>query len=91
MKKNYQKFVEISYEELKKINSSIKKKYSNNLYIKGKNSELDSVDIVTFFSILDNNFKKKKIDIPHLLDDKFFFKFKDIKIKDLIFFINEKK
>ena len=91
MKNKIKKIINISYNELKKINPKIKKKNSIDIYLKGKNSELDSVDIVTFFSILDNNFKKNKLVINELLDDKFFFKYKNIKIKDLILYIYEQK
>jgi len=91
IKKKIEKILKETYEQLCDINHELKKKFSLNIKIKGKNSEFDSVDIVTFFSILDNNFKKNKIEIPQLLDDKFFFNYKNIKVKDLILFINEKK
>tara|TARA_A100001011_G_C14162079_1_gene778714 strand:+ start:503 stop:778 length:276 start_codon:yes stop_codon:yes gene_type:complete len=90
MKKKINFIVESSYNELKNINKKIKKKYSLKIILKGKFSEFDSVDLITFFSILDNKFIENQLIIPEFFDDQFFFKYNNINIKDLINYISEK-
>lgn len=88
------KIVKNSYEQIKKISPNIKKKYSENLKVKGIRSNFDSVDIVTFFSFLEKNLTFSKIKYKQFLDTNFFFKFEQISIKDIIDIIlkyNEKK
>ena len=50
-KTNSSQIVKNSYIKLKKINSKLKN-FNTNLTIKGNSSSFDSVDIITFFSIL---------------------------------------
>lgn len=91
MKKNLKIILQKSYLEVCELNPRLKNKFSLELKIKGKNSIFDSVDVITFFSILDKLLKKNKIKIPNLLDENFFLKYKSIKIKDLLVFLNEQK
>ena len=91
MKNKIEKIFKKSYSEFQKLNKKQKKTFSHKIVIKGKGSIFDSVDIVTFFSILDGNFKSNKINIPELLDEKFFFKYKNINFKTLINYIYDKK
>ena len=76
--------VKKSYLMLKKISPNIKKNFSLELKIKGKNSKFDSVDIVTFFSYLEKNLISSKIKHNNFLDKNFFFKFEEISFKNLI-------
>ena len=91
MKNKIEKIFKKSYLEFQKLNKKQKKTFSHKIVIKGKGSIFDSVDIVTFFSILDDNFKTNQVNIPELLDEKFFFKYKNISFKTLINYIYDKK
>ena len=82
--------IKLAYLKLKEISPNLKEKYSNNIKIKGKRTKFDSVDIVTFFSFLESQLKASKIKCPQFLDKNFFFKFDEIKIKDLIILIYKK-
>ena len=84
MKLNYQNILKSSYMHLKDISDNIKKKFSLKLTVKGSKSEFDSIDIVNFFSILEKELKKNKAKSPNFLDEKLFFKFKNISFSKLI-------
>ena len=75
--------VKNSYEKLKRTNSKIKK-YKLNLKIKGKSSYFDSVDVVTFFSLLDKEIEKNNLKNPDFMNEEFFFKFNNIDMKQII-------
>ena len=64
--------VKNSYERLKKINPKMKK-FSLKLKIKGNKSNFDSVDVVSFFSILDKEIEKNKLKNPDFMNENFFF------------------
>jgi hypothetical protein len=83
--------VKKAYAKLKYLNPNQRKSFSQKIVIKGKNSEFDSVDVVTFFLILDKELRRNKINAPNLLDQNFFFKFKNLNIGNLIKFLNDKK
>lgn len=84
MRINYQNILKSSYVRLKDISDNIKKKFSLKLTVKGSKSELDSIDIVNFFSILEKELKKNKAKSPNFLDEKFFFKFQNINFSQLL-------
>lgn len=84
MRINYQNILKSSYVRLKDISDNIKKKFSLKLTVKGSKSELDSIDIVNFFSILEKELKKNKLKSPNFLDEKFFFKFQNINFSQLL-------
>jgi hypothetical protein len=84
MRINYQNILKSSYVRLKDISDNIKKKFSLNLTVKGSKSELDSIDIVNFFSILEKELKKRGTKSPNFLDEKFFFKFQNINFSQLL-------
>ena len=84
MKTKITNVVKKSYLMLKKISPNIKQNFSLDLKIKGKNSKLDSVDIVTFFSILEKNLYSARLKHKNFLDKNFFFKFDNITFKNLI-------
>lgn len=86
---NYANFVKNSYEKLRKINTKLKK-FNINIKIKGNKSSIDSVDTVTFFSILDDDLKKKNVKNPEFLNENFFFKLNDISLKDVVNIIKKK-
>ena len=69
---NYSNFVKNSYEKLRKINTKLKK-FNIKINIKGNKSSIDSVDTVTFFSILEDDLKKKNLKNPEFLNESFFF------------------
>lgn len=75
--------VKNSYEKLKKIHPKLKK-FSFKLKIKGDHSNLDSVDIVSFFSILDQEIEKNKLKNPNFMNENFFFKLNNITIENII-------
>ncbi len=83
MKFNSIKLTKSAYDNLKKISSNIKKKFNSNISIKGNKSEFDSVDVVTFFSLLEKEIKKQKLKNPNFLDENFFFKYEKIDIKKI--------
>ena len=82
--------IKVAYEKLKKISPNLKENYNMNLKIKGNKSKFDSVDTVTFFSFLESQLQSSKIKFPTFLDKNFFFKFDEIKIKDIIKLIQKK-
>ncbi len=82
-KTNSLQIVKKSYQKLNMINSKLKK-FQVNLKIKGDKSSLDSVDIITFFSILDKEIEKNKYRNPDFMNENFFFKFNDISLLDII-------
>ena len=82
--------IKVAYEKLKKISPNLKENYNKNLKIKGNKSKFDSVDTVTFFSFLESQLRSSKIKFPTFLDKIFFFKFDEIKIKDIIKLIQKK-
>ena len=83
--------VKKAYIKLKHLNPNKKKTFSQKIVIKGKISEFDSVDIVTFFLILDKELKRNNVNATNLLDQNFFFKFKNLNIGNLIKFLNDKR
>ena len=84
MSKKYTDLIKISYNELKSIKNNIKKPFSVNLEIKGTKTEFDSVDIITYLTILEKNLKHNKFKNPNFLDEKFFFKFNKIDMKKIL-------
>ena len=72
-----------TYEKLKKINPKLKR-YSTELKIKGNKSSFDSVDVVTFFSLLDKEINKNKLKNPDFMNENFFFRLDNITIKNVI-------
>ena len=57
----------------------------------GKKTFFDSVDLVTFFSILEKNAKKDGLKTPNFLDENFYFKFSNLTFYDLTKFFDEKQ
>lgn len=82
-KPNIDVIVKKSYDKLKKIHPKLKK-FSIKLKIKGMKSSFDSVDIVSFFSILDREIEKNKLKNPNFMNENFFFKLDNITLKDII-------
>ena len=72
-----------TYNKLKKINPKLKT-FSKDLKIKGNKSSFDSVDVVTFFSLLDKEINKNKLKNPDFMNENFFFKLDNISIKNVI-------
>ena len=60
------------------------KKFSLKLKIKGNKSNFDSVDVVSFFSILDKEIEKNKLKNPDFMNENFFFKLDDINLETII-------
>ena len=86
MKNNKVKILSIvkkSYEKLRGINPKLKK-FSLKLKIKGDKSNFDSVDVVSFFSILDNEIEKNKLKNPDFMNENFFFKLDDINLETIV-------
>ena len=81
--------VKVSYEKLKKINPKMKK-FSLKLKIKGNKTNFDSVDVVSFFSILDKEIEKNKLKNPDFMNENFFFKLDNITLKNIIEKIRKK-
>ena len=52
-----------AFEKLRNLNNKIKK-FNLKIKIKGDNSMLDSVDTITFFSLLDSEIQKNKLKNP---------------------------
>ena len=86
---NIKKIIEESYKELKSINPKIKSKFSDKIYLKGNKTEFDSVDIITFLTIIEKRIEKKIKKKINLLDENFFFKYKALNIKNIIDFIKK--
>jgi|TARA_B110001452_G_scaffold263137_1_gene264155 hypothetical protein len=89
----YLQVVKKAFEKLRNLNNKIKK-FNLKIKIKGDNSMLDSVDTITFFSLLDSEIQKNKLKNPDFMNENFFFKYKDISIQDVIYSvkkINDKK
>lgn len=89
MKLNSIKLLKNAYLKLQKISSNIRSKFSKNLFLKGNKTEFDSVDMVTFFSLLEKEIKLAKLKNPNFLDENFFFKYKKIDMKKIQYFINK--
>ena len=68
--------VKKSYEKLRGINPKLK--------IKGDKSNFDSVDVVSFFSILDNEIEKNKLKNPDFMNENFFFKLDNINLETIV-------
>jgi hypothetical protein len=88
-KTNSSQIVKNSYIKLKKINSKLKN-FNTNLTIKGNSSSFDSVDIITFFSILEKELENHGLKNPNFLNENFFFKYENIKITDVVNIIRKK-
>ena len=86
---NIKKIIEESYRELRSINPKIKLKFSEKVSLKGDKTELDSVDIITFLTIIEKKIEKKLKKNINLLDENFFFKYKVLNIKNIIDFIKK--
>ena len=82
-KPQIEKIVKNSYEKLKNIHPKLKK-FSLKIKIKGNKSNFDSVDIVTFFSILDKGIEENKLKNPNFMNENFFFKLDNITIENII-------
>jgi hypothetical protein len=85
------KIVQDSYKEFRLINSRIKLKFSDKILLKGKKSEFDSVDIITFLTMVENNFEKEFGKKLNLLDENFFFKYETLNIKNIFDYIKKNK
>ena len=85
------KIVQDSYKEFRLINSRIKLKFSDKTLLKGKKSEFDSVDIITFLTMIENNFEKEFGKKLNLLDENFFFKYKILSVKNIFDYIKKNK
>jgi len=89
----YLQVVKKAFEKLRNLNNKIKK-FNLKIKIKGDNSMLDSVDTITFFSLLDSEIQKNKLKNPDFMNENFFFKYNDISIQDVVYSvkkINDKK
>ena len=89
----YLQVVKKAFEKLRNLNKKIKK-FNLKIKIKGDNSMLDSVDTITFFSLLDSEIQKNKLKNPDFMNENFFFKYENISIQDVIYSvknINDKK
>lgn len=82
-KPQIEKIVKNGYEKLKKINPKLKK-FSLKIILKGNKSNFDSIDIVTFFSILDKEIEKNELKNPNFMNENFFFKLDNITIENII-------
>jgi len=89
MRNKIKKALEESYKDLKLINPKLKLKFSEKIYLKGNKSEFDSVDIITFLTIVEKKLDKKIKKKINLLDENFFFKYKNLNIKSIINFIKK--
>ena len=85
------KIIQDSYKEFRLINSRIKSKFSDKILLKGKKSEFDSVDIITFLTMIENNFEKELGKKLNLLDENFFFKYETLNIKNIFDYIKKIK
>ena len=89
----YLQVVKKAFQKLRNLNNKIKK-FNLKIKIKGDNSMLDSVDTITFFSLLDSEIQKNKLKNPDFMNENFFFKYENISIQDVIYSvkkINDKK
>ena len=84
---NIKKILEESYRELRSINTKLK--FSEKVSLKGDKTEFDSVDIITFLTIIEKKIEKKLKKKINLLDENFFFKYKVLNIKNIIDFIKK--
>jgi hypothetical protein len=82
-KKEILKLLQESFDEIKKLSSDIKFKFSEKIILKGKKSKLDSIDIVTMLSFYEKKFEKKYNKKINILDENFFNKFENIDIKKI--------
>ena len=85
------KIIQDSYKEFRLINSRIKSKFSDKILLKGKKSEFDSVDIITFLTMIENNFERELGKKLNLLDENFFFKYETLNIKNIFDYIKKIK
>lgn len=85
------KIVQDSYKEFRLINSRIKLKFSDKILLKGNKSEFDSVDIITFLTMIENNFERELGKKLNLLDENFFFKYETLNIKNIFDYIKKIK
>ena len=83
------KIVQDSYKEFRLINSRIKLKFSDKILLKGNKSEFDSVDIITFLTMIENNFERELGKKLNLLDENFFFKYETLNIKNIFDYIKK--
>ena len=77
------KIIQDSYKEFRSINSRIKLKFSDKILLKGNKSEFDSIDIITFLTIIENNVERQLGKKLNLLDENFFFKYETLNIKNI--------
>jgi len=89
MRNKIKKALEESYKDLKLINPKLKLKFSEKIYLKGNKSEFDSVDIITFLTLVEKKLDKKIKKKINLLDENFFFKYENLNIKSIINFIKK--
>ena len=54
-------------------------------------SEFDSVDIITFLTMIENNFERELGKKLNLLDENFFFKYETLNIKNIFDYIKKIK
>ena len=80
---NSAQVVKNSYLKLKKINPKLRK-FSENLKIKGNQSSFDSVDTITFFSILEKELEKNSFKNPNFMNENFFFKYDNINLAEVV-------
>ena len=85
------KIIQDSYKEFRSINSRIKLKFSDKILLKGNKSEFDSIDIITFLTIIENNVERQLGKKLNLLDENFFFKYKTLNIKNIFDYIKKIK
>ena len=85
------KIIQDSYKEFRSINSRIKLKFSDKILLKGNKSEFDSVDIITFLTMIENNVERELGKKLNLLDENFFFKYKTLNIKNIFDYIKKIK
>ena len=85
------KILQDSYKEFRSINPRIKIKFSDKILLKGNKSEFDSVDILTFLTIIENNVERKLGKKLNLLDENFFFKYKTLNMKNIFDYIKKIK
>ena len=85
------KIIQDSYKEFRSINSRIKLKFSGKILLKGNKSEFDSVDIITFLTMIENNVERELGKKLNLLDENFFFKYKTLNIKNIFDYIKKIK
>ena len=91
MTNKLKKIIQDSYIEFRTINSKIKLKFSDKILLKGNKSEFDSIDIITFLTIIENNVERQLGKKLNLLDENFFFKYETLNIKNIFDYIKKIK